>query len=101
MKKFACSKYPNIKTGKQMFALCDFSETTVDIEFKNLSDGFTMFRKCKIVNIGKFEVPMLTKAGGFLGECKLNAESALQVINYVRTKLPAVADISKGPDYYM
>jgi hypothetical protein len=84
-----------------MFALCDFSETTVNIVFGQLEDGFNMFRKCNIVNIGEFEVPKLNKAGGFLGECKLNSESALKVITYVKTKLPAVTDISKGPDYYM
>jgi hypothetical protein len=79
-----------------MFALCDFSETTVDIEFKKLQDGFNMFRNCQIVNIGKFEVPMLNKAGGFLGGCKLNAESALKVIAYVKSKLGGVADLSRG-----
>ena len=101
VKKFDCSKYSNIKIGKQMFALCDFSETIVNITFAKLEDGFNMFRKCNIVNIGEFEVPKLNKAGGFLGECKLNSESALKVINYVKTKLPAVTDISKGPDYYL
>lgn len=99
VKEFDYSNYPKIEIGKQMFALCDLSETTVDIKFEKLQDGLNMFRNCNIVNIGEFEVPMLNKAGGFLGGCKLNAESALKVINYVKGR--PVADLSKGSDYYM
>lgn len=98
MKEIDLSKYSNIEIGKQMFALCDLSESTISIELESLSDGTNMFRNTNLTRVTKFRVPSLQKAGGFFGGCKLDKESAMLVFDGTPT---AVRDISKGPEYYM
>ena len=98
MKEIDLSKYPNVEIGKQMFALCDLSESTISIDLEKLADGTNMFRNTELTKVTKFRAPSLQKAGGFFGGCKLDKESAMIVFDGTPD---AVRDITKGSEYYM
>ena len=63
-----------------MFALCDFSDVTINVKFKNLSDGTNMFRNTGLKSIGEIEINGLQQGGGMFGGCSLDSSSALKVI---------------------